>query len=333
MPPKRTASKLTKVYAPSGTKLEDAAASPTDSGSNNDISDPTLRRSPRKRRRAGPEESQVKLDEDDGSSLTAMYYDECEEKPAAKSAPVNLDTSARSLSPDRSRTTAKVKMPLRQLKLEEMGRFFVGKDSKLVSDKLKPSTHALASPSKKTVNPPARKHKAIAMQLKKPHPAPPHWEEQYALIEEMRAGIQAPVDTMGCAAYMSGEGPLKDQRFGALVSLMLSSQTRDEITSASVANLRRILPGGLTIDSLLAADPSAIAGAIRKASFSQRKAEYLRATATILRDKFNGDVPKTVDELCSLPGVGPKMAFLVLQVAWNISVGIGVDVHVHRITN
>jgi endonuclease-3 len=62
-------------------------------------------------------------------------------------------------------------------------------------------------------------------------------------------------------------------------------------------------------------------------------------------------VPKTVDELCSLPGVGPKMAFLALQIAWKLFVkltsfyadwltslnirnfGIGVDVHVHRITN
>jgi endonuclease-3 len=48
--------------------------------------------------------------------------------------------------------------------------------------------------------------------------------------------------------------------------------------------------------------------------FWRRKTEYLRAAAAILRDKFDGDVPKTVDELCSLPGVGPKMAFLVLQV-------------------
>ena len=70
-----------------------------------------------------------------------------------------------------------------------------------------------------------------------------------------------------------------------------------------------------------------------------------------MHDEFDGDVPKTADELCSLPGVGPKMAFLALQVAWKLYVplsrsrsrpkltnlrrnaGIGVDVHVHRITN
>jgi endonuclease-3 len=38
----------------------------------------------------------------------------------------------------------------------------------------------------------------------------------------------------------------------------------------------------------------------------------------MLHDDFGSDVPKTVDELCSLPGVGPKMAFLALQVAWDL---------------
>jgi len=60
---------------------------------------------------------------------------------------------------------------------------------------------------------------------------------------------------------------------------------------------------------------------------------YIKQAAEKLRDEFDSDVPKTVDELCSLPGVGPKMAFLALQVAWDLNHGIGVDVHVHRITN
>lgn len=47
---------------------------------------------------------------------------------------------------------------------------------------------------------------------------------------------------------------------------------------------------------------------------------YLKQTARMLKDDFDSDVPKTVDELCSLPGVGPKMAFLALHSAWNLSV-------------
>ena len=45
---------------------------------------------------------------------------------------------------------------------------------------------------------------------------------------------------------------------------------------------------------------------------------YIKQATQRLHDDFNSDVPKTVDELCSLPGVGPKMAFLCLQDAWKL---------------
>ena len=50
------------------------------------------------------------------------------------------------------------------------------------------------------------------------------------------------------------------------------------------------------------------------------KLRYIKHTAQRLDDDFDADVPKTVEELCSLPGVGPKMAYLTLQVAWNLYV-------------
>jgi len=48
------------------------------------------------------------------------------------------------------------------------------------------------------------------------------------------------------------------------------------------------------------------------------KPRYIRQAALRLRDEFDSDVPKTVDELCSLPGVGLKMAFLCLHAAWDM---------------
>lgn len=60
---------------------------------------------------------------------------------------------------------------------------------------------------------------------------------------------------------------------------------------------------------------------------------YLQQTAQVLRDRYNDDIPRSIEELCDLPGVGPKMAHLCMTVAWGETVGIGVDVHVHRITN
>ncbi|KAG2359729.1 DNA glycosylase [Suillus spraguei] len=177
------------------------------------------------------------------------------------------------------------------------------------------------------------KQKPIPRSLDTPHPAPPHWEEVYDLIKEMRAQVVAPVDTMGCEQAQHKEKDPKNRRFATLVSLMLSSQTKDEVTDAAVNELRAAVGGTLSVAAIISADDSTISDAIAKVGFWRRKTGYLKKTALRLRDDFDSDVPKTVDELCSLPGVGPKMAFLTLLVAWNLNHGIGVDVHVHRITN
>jgi len=182
-----------------------------------------------------------------------------------------------------------------------------------------------------------KKQKPIQQLLDKPHPAPEHWNEQYATIKSMRARLTAPVDTMGCDQAQNGEtdpkvhirlsnitskttnsSPTQNRRFATLVSLMLSSQTKDEITDAAISKLRAALGGSISIDGVISADESTISQAIDKVGFWRRKAGYLKNTAQKLRDDFDSDVPKTVDELCSLPGVGPKMAFLTLQTAWKL---------------
>ena len=52
-----------------------------------------------------------------------------------------------------------------------------------------------------------------------------------------------------------------------------------------------------------------------------------------MKEKYDSDIPSTIKDLCSLPGVGKKMAYLAMTCAWNKCEGIGVDVHVHRIAN
>jgi endonuclease-3 len=64
--------------------------------------------------------------------------------------------------------------------------------------------------------------------------------------------------------------------------------------------------------------------------FHNRKTEYIKKAAVIMRDKHGGDIPDTFAGLTALPGVGPKMAHLCLSAAWDRTEGIGVDVHVHR---
>ena len=65
----------------------------------------------------------------------------------------------------------------------------------------------------------------------------------------------------------------------------------------------------------------------------QKKVEFIKKTSKILQEEYHGDIPDSVAALCKLPGVGPKMAYLVMKCAWNQVIGIGVDTHVHRICN
>lgn len=90
---------------------------------------------------------------------------------------------------------------------------------------------------------------------------------------------------------------------------------------------------GLTLENILAVDPVKLNELIYVVGFHNNKTRYIKATALILRDQHASDIPDTIDGLMSLPGVGPKMAYLCLSAAWGRTEGIGVDVHVHRITN
>ena len=63
---------------------------------------------------------------------------------------------------------------------------------------------------------------------------PKKWEETWALIKEMRAENPAAVDTMGAHCLMDSKASKNEQAFQTLVGLMLSSQTKDEVTSATM---------------------------------------------------------------------------------------------------
>lgn len=51
--------------------------------------------------------------------------------------------------------------------------------------------------------------------------------------------------------------------------------------------------------------------------------KYIKQTTAILKQKYGGDIPSTVEELVQLPGVGPKMAHLAMHIAWDSVAGIG----------
>lgn len=174
--------------------------------------------------------------------------------------------------------------------------------------------------------------------------APPSdWEELYDTAKEMRlsgAAMNAAVDTMGCERLALPTASPRDQRFHTLVALMLSSQTKDTTNAVVMRRLQTELPPheegappGLNLENMLAVEPERLNELIWAVGFHNNKTKYLKQAAVILRDQWKGDIPDSIEGLVSLPGVGPKMAHLCLSSAWGRTEGIGVDVHVHRITN
>jgi len=159
---------------------------------------------------------------------------------------------------------------------------------------------------------------------------PEHWRDVWDAIETMRKRTPAPVDSMGCHTLADRKESPETIRYQLLIGLMLSSQTKDPITAQAMENLRN---HGLTVDNILETDDSTLDKLICKVGFHNRKTKYIKQTSKILKEEYNGDIPRNVEDLMKLPGVGPKMALLLMQEAWNDSVGIGVDVHVHRISN
>ncbi|KAI0973961.1 DNA glycosylase [Xylaria arbuscula] len=197
------------------------------------------------------------------------------------------------------------------------------------------STKRQRQPARKTIDP-ATGQSTIS--------APSDWEEMYAVVQSMRseggAASNAPVDTMGCERLALSTASPRDQRYQTLVALMLSSQTKDTVNAVAMHRLQTELPPhepgappGLNLENILAVSPAHLNELIYAVGFHNNKTKYLQQAAAICRDAHGGDIPDTIEGLVSLPGVGPKMAHLCLSAAWDRTEGIGVDVHVHRITN
>ncbi|XP_054636302.1 endonuclease III-like protein 1 [Dunckerocampus dactyliophorus] len=166
--------------------------------------------------------------------------------------------------------------------------------------------------------------------VKAEHWEPPDWKKQLGFIREMRSSHDAPVDHMGAEKCYDTEAPANVRRFQVLVSLMLSSQTKDQVTAAAMQRLRA---HGCTVEKILSTDDNTLGKLIYPVGFWRNKVKFLKLTAAMLVKDFGGDIPDSVEGLVRLPGVGPKMAHLAMDIAWDQVSGIGVDTHVHRISN
>jgi|GEM_PF-1593931 len=155
------------------------------------------------------------------------------------------------------------------------------------------------------------------------------FRRQYKIIQEHRVKRDAPVDTMGTGALVYPEEP-NTKRFAMLISTMLSSQTQDHQTASAMKNL---LDAGLSVDMVCETDENTLGEWISGVRFANRKKGFLKRIGQIIKEEHGGCVPQSEKALCALPGVGPKMAIVVLEHGFGELVGIGVDTHVHRVAN
>jgi len=114
-----------------------------------------------------------------------------------------------------------------------------------------------------------------------------------------------------------------------LVAAMLAAQFNDDIVNRVTENLFKKYR---TAANYAYANLEEFENDIKSVRFHRAKAKNIKEACRILLKKYNGEVPKTMEELLSLPGVGRKTANVVLSNAFGIIEGIIVETHVSRVS-
>lgn len=118
--------------------------------------------------------------------------------------------------------------------------------------------------------------------------------------------------------------------FQMVVAVMLSAQCTDERVNKTTPTLFKKCK---TIQDFADIDLKELEQIVHPCGFYKNKAKNIKLCAKQVIENFNGEVPKTMDELLTLAGVGRKSANVILLEAFGISNGIAVDTHAKRISN
>jgi endonuclease-3 len=113
-----------------------------------------------------------------------------------------------------------------------------------------------------------------------------------------------------------------------LVATILSAQCTDKRVNEVTPGLFRKYP---TPRDFAAVRPEVLANDIRSTGFFNNKAKSIVGAAKKIVDEFDGKVPRTLEELITVPGAARKTANVVLGTAYGIASGVVVDTHVQRI--
>ncbi len=113
-----------------------------------------------------------------------------------------------------------------------------------------------------------------------------------------------------------------------LVAVILSAQCTDKKVNEVTEKLFKKYK---TLDDYVKASPEEFERDIKSTGFYRNKAKNILAAAKIIKEKFGGRVPRTMEEILTLPGVARKTANIVLGNAYGVVEGIAVDTHVRRL--
>jgi endonuclease-3 len=161
--------------------------------------------------------------------------------------------------------------------------------------------------------------------MRNPRPRRTPWDRITSTIAARLAAASPP----GALPSVSAVARENNDPFRVLVATMISLRTKDEVTRRAADALLEAAPAPAALAAL---PESRIARLIYPAGFYRTKARSLRETARRLLAEHGGAVPRDMDSLLALPGVGRKTANLVLSLGFGID-AICVDTHVHRISN
>jgi len=179
-----------------------------------------------------------------------------------------------------------------------------------------------------------KKKKAVRKPLAKPKPArsrkpsKPQKPTRAAGTAPRRvAAILAKLDE----AYPNATCELNHKNaFELLIATILSAQCTDVRVNQVTETLFKKYPDA---KAFAYANPSELEQEIRPTGFFRNKTKSVMGASKKILDNFGGEVPRTMEEILTLPGVARKTGNVVLGTAFGIPSGIVVDTHVQRISN
>jgi len=147
------------------------------------------------------------------------------------------------------------------------------------------------------------------------------WPPDPARVRSVSEGLEELYPDVDCE--LDRETP-----FQLLIATILSAQTTDQRVNMTTPALFKKYP---TPQAMAKAPLPALEKLVKSTGFFRQKAKSVKGSAAALIERFGGEIPKTIAELTTLPGVARKTANVVLGTAYGIAEGVVVDTHVQRL--